>query len=104
MNTHIMDKTPHCTYFSLQEAKSGLYTDLYKGITSDPSNILHWPDDDGIDKVRLEKFAYIDDGTWLATYALDNCRVSLIKERFYKMGFGLAVPEGWPYKQYFDAV
>ena len=36
--------------------------------------------------------------------ASDDCRISLIKENFYKMGFGLAVPEGWPYKKYFDAV
>ena len=89
----------------IQSAKSGVYNDVYNGIMSNPSNVLSWVNgDDGLAKVRLEKYAYIDDSTFLAMNASDDCSISLIKERFYKMGFGLAVPEGWPYKKYFDAV
>ena len=88
---------------SLQTAESGLYKDIYSKILTDSSNIVQ-NGDDGFVKVRTENYAFIDDATYLAMNASDNCNLALIKDRFYKTGFGIAVPQGWPYKKYFDAV
>ena len=56
----------------------------------------------GFTKAKHEKFAYIGDKTFLEANSVDDCDLTLIKEEFFKVGFGLAVQEGWPYKKYFD--
>ena len=84
-------------------AEYGLYKDINSKIQSDPSNVVQ-NGDEGFTKVRTEKYAFMDDVTYLAMNASDNCNLALIKDRFYKTGLGIAVPEGWPYKKYFDAV
>ena len=74
---------------------------MYEMIAEDPNNnVRHNPA--GLAKVRTENYAFISDVTYLLNNATDNCRVSLINERFYKSGYGLAFPKGWPYKKYFD--
>ena len=79
----------------VQTATAGVYKDIYDGIMSDPSNIVTW-ESNPFDKVENEKFAFISDSTFLQRQAARNCNMSLIAERFYKTGFGFAVPEGWP--------
>ena len=74
---------------------------MYKAIRRNPDNIVQ-RSDEGFTKVRMEKYAFIGDETMLLMNASDNCRISLINEKFYKSGFGLAFPERWPYKGYFD--
>ena len=88
---------------SFQTAEDGIYEDIYRGITSDANNLVI-ENADGIKKVAYEKYAFISDVTILETEISNDCSISLIKERFYKTGFGLAVPEDWPYKKYFDSV
>ena len=76
---------------------------MYQGVLSDPENLL--PNGDvGMHKVRTEKFAYISDATYLTMRALDDCSLKLIKQKFYKTGFALAVPERWPYTKDFNDV
>ena len=67
----------------------------------DPSNLVS-PFTIGLVKTRTEKYAFIGDTTYLAINASDDCSLSLIKERFYNSGYGIVVPQGWPYKKYFD--
>ena len=74
---------------------------MNEGMEKDPNNIV--PDDmAGFTKVRSEKYALMGDETFLQMNASDNCKISLASERFYKSGFGLAFPEGWPYKDHFN--
>ena len=90
--------------FSLnQTTPSGVYSRIHEGIESYPDNVVPTADA-GFIKVREEKFAFISDQTMLMINASNDCTLTLIGERFYETGFGLAVPEGWPYKKYFDAV
>ena len=44
----------------------------------------------------------IGDKTYVQSIASDKCDLTFIKEEFYKVGFGFAVQDGWPYKKYFD--
>ena len=67
----------------------------------DPDNLIVAHDDIGIEKVKSEKHAHFGDETGLL-YGVNDCQLSLIDERFFKTGFGLAFPEDWPYKEYFD--
>ena len=78
-----------------------MYSDIWSGIKSDPGNIVK-TGDEGFTKVRTEKYAFIGDMTFLSANATDDCNLTFIKETFYKVGFGFAMPEGWPYKKYFD--
>ena len=70
----------------------------------DPDNLMVANDEIGFEKVRSEKHAHIDDETALLMNTLNDCQISLIDERFYKTGYGLAFPEDWPYKACFDKV
>ena len=72
-------------------------------MNKDPSNILK-NQENGFVKVRTEKFGYIGDMTFLAANASDDCSLTFVKETFYKVGFGFAMPDGWAYKKYFDDV
>ena len=70
----------------------------------DPDNLMVANTNIGFEKVRSEKHAYIADVTDLLMNTVNDCQISLIDERFYKTGYGLAFPEDWPYKEYFDKV
>ena len=76
---------------------------IHDGIQLDQSNIVD-TQNAGFLKVRTENYAYIHDETLLMINASDDCSLSLIGEHFYETGFGLAVPNGWPYKKHFDTV
>ena len=85
-----------------QSASQGTYAELHKGIMKDPDNLIVAGHEIGFEKVRSEKHAHIGDETALLMNTVNDCQISLIDERFYKTGFGLAFPEDWPYKKYFD--
>ena len=68
----------------------------------DPDNLVVANDNIGFEKVRSEKHAHISDVTDLLMKTVNDCQISLIDERFYTTGFGLAFPEDWPCKKYFD--
>ena len=88
-----------------QTAKSGIYKDIWHAIMSDPENNLKLTGDEGLMDLRQRNdYAVINDATWLRTQLANDCDISLIRETFYKTGFGLALPEGSPYKKYFDEV
>ena len=70
----------------------------------DPDNLMVANTYIAFEKVRSGKHAHIADETDLLMYTVNDCQISLIDERFYKTGYGLAFPEDWPYKEYFDKV
>jgi hypothetical protein len=78
-----------------------IYSKMYEKVTATASNLVR-NIDFGIAQVQSENFALIADATELLMKQKDNCDMMLIDERFYKSGFGLAFPENWPYKKYFD--
>ena len=72
---------------------------------SDDSNLNYGMGDNGlIQKILTEKYAYISDVRYMQTLAQADSRLGIIKEKILMSGFGIAVPDGWPYKKYFDAV
>ena len=77
---------------------------MHKDIMKDPDNRIVASHVIGLEKVRSEKHAHIGDENDLLMNAGNDCGISLIGERFYKTGYGLAFPEDWPYKKYFDEV
>ena len=92
------------TSFVLQTAKNNIYEEIYKGMMADPSNMVK-SSTFAYDRVAKDNFAYMNDVTMLQRAAArNNCKFRLIKERFYKSGFGLAVRQGSPYKEHFDKV
>ena len=60
--------------------------------------------DAGILKVRDEKFAYLTDETQFLVNEYRTCAMETIEDEFYPSGLGIAVPDDWPYKKYFDEV
>ena len=68
----------------------------------DPDNLIVASTDIGFEKVRSGKHAHISDETDMLMNPQNDCQISLIDERFYKTGYGLAFAEDWPYKEYFD--
>ena len=84
-----------------QASDHGTYAKMYNEILKDPKNFVSRTSE-GLEKVHTEKYAYITDETGLRMNASDNCNLVVIGERFYPSGFGLAFPEKWPYKKYFD--
>ena len=87
----------------MKTAKGGIYKDIYEGIMSDPDYNIVPPGEIGFSLVKeRDNFALISDATWLRRGFAEDCGISLIRETFYKTGFGFALPEGSPYKIYFD--
>ena len=86
--------------FSFQTATDGTFANLYSNIQDNPDSVVQSVNE-GFAKVRSEKYAFITDETTIARIS-EDCSIALITEKFYKAGFGLAFPEGWPYKKYFD--
>ena len=58
----------------------------------------------GFRKTTTENYGFIGDKTYLGSYAAAHCELTLLPVEFYKTGFGLAFPEGWPYTEYFNDV
>ena len=71
---------------------------MFKAVQEDPDNIVQGSAQ-GFAKVLSENYAFITDETLILRNVSDNCRLSPISEKFYKSGFGLAFPKGWPYKE-----
>ena len=91
----------HFTDF--QTASTGIYSKVFDGIMRDPNNVVSTTKV-GYTKVRHENYAFISDVTPLSKNASNDCRLTLIREKFYRSGYGIVVPDGWPYKKYFDAM
>ena len=71
---------------------------------NDPDyNLVPFGDEIDLLKQR-QNYALIQDETYLRIQLASDCEISLIRETFYKTGFGFALPEGSPYKKYFDEV
>ena len=85
-------------------AQTGVFRDIHLAIESDPDNHHVAGIHEVLRRVKREKFAFIDDVTFFKYYTSDDCSLAIIPEKFYPTGFGLAVPEDWPYIQYFDTV
>ena len=58
----------------------------------------------GFRKTRTENYGFIGDKTILDSYAAAHCDLTLLPVEFYKAGFGIAFPKGWPYTEYFNDV
>ena len=105
MGTQLLRDVTTCTsIFTLlcvKLAETGVYRDVYEGIIQDPENIVI-ESPDAYEKVKWERYAYINDETPLRVEVAKDCRLTVIPELFYPSGFGIVVPEGWPYKHYFD--
>ena len=84
---------------TFQTATDGIFKKMYNRVdTSAPNNPAAFE--------RLMNgghYAFIDDKTSQIRDIKDNCQLAMIGEQFFKSGFGLAFPEGWKYKKYFDA-
>lgn len=78
-----------------------MYKEIWEGIQSHPDSIVP-TGEAGLLKVKQDKYGLIGDKTFLEANSVDDCDLSLIGEEFFKVGFGIAVQEGWPYKKYFD--
>ncbi len=86
-----------------QEAKQGIYHDLWKGISRDLSNLV--PDvQAGLEKVRNEKYAFVAEKTPLKVIVGEDCDLDIIKEDFFPGDAGFVMPQGWPYTKYFNKV
>ena len=71
---------------------------------SDPSNVVKPGIKAGVEKVTHEKYAYITDNYYAHLKTLEDCRLSVIKEKFFNSYTAFVVPSGWHYKKYFDKV
>ena len=91
------------TLYYLQTAKSGVYSDVWKGMTSHSDSIVDGSDA-GFLKTARENYAFIGDKTYLGSYAAGHCDLILLPEEFYKVGFGFALPQDWPYSAYVNDV
>ena len=76
---------------------------MYRGIMSDHDNLVS-DGDAGVKMVMHENYAYIGEATFLQMTVSKNCQLSMIKEKFFINKHAFVVPNGWPYKKYFDAV
>ncbi len=86
-----------------QEATRGIYHDLWKGISRDPSNLVPdvWA---GLEKARNEKYAFVAEKTPLEAIVGGDCDLDIIKEDFFPGDIAFTMPQGWPYIKYFDNV
>ena len=86
----------------LKTSKGGIYKDIYEGIMRNPDyNLVPFENGVWLLKQRQD-FALIGDVTRLRTQLGSDCDISLIRETFYRSGFGLVLPQGSPYKKYFN--
>ena len=86
-----------------QNAEDGVYSDIWRGITSSTSNFVSSVQE-GINKTQSEKYAFIGEKTALLSASAGSCDLGFMKEEFFKSGFGFAMKEGWPFTKYFDKV
>ena len=70
---------------------------------SEPTNVVR-KQRTALKKVLHEQYAYIADTTGLTIQKTRNCQFALIEDRFFPSTYAFAVPNGWPYKKYFDHV
>ena len=74
---------------------------MYSNILKNPRNIVP-KFEIGVERAKSQKYAIMGDETALHLVAAGDCQISVIDEKFYKSGFGLAFPEDWIYRKYFD--
>ena len=70
---------------------------------ADPSNLLT-SSKEWLAKVFHEKYAYVFSYDFVYPETLKDCRLSVIKENFFRSYTAFVVPSAWPYKKYFDKV
>ena len=80
-----------------------LYKKIFDNMYADPSNLVESVEV-AMHKVRHEKYAYIEDATFLKIKAINDCNIKLIDETFYKSYFAFVVRKNWKYKKDFDHV
>ncbi|ELU14506.1 hypothetical protein CAPTEDRAFT_192796 [Capitella teleta] len=86
-----------------QEAESGIYRDIWKGIKTDQDNLVS-SIAEGVNKTLSEMYAFIGEKAALKVAINERCDISFIEEEFFKSGFGFAMPEKWPYTKYFNDI
>ena len=91
------------TFYFSQEAKHGIYHDMWKGISRDSSNLVA-DVETGLEKVRNEKYAFVAETIPLQVTVGEDCSLDVIKENFFPGDSGFVMPEGWPYTKYFNKV
>ena len=88
-----------------QSAKDGIFADLWNKIKSKPDSLASTTTV-GVRKMFSDdpKYVAMSDQTSLLVKARreDRCDWAFMPEVFYPTGFGLALPEGSPYREMFS--
>ena len=54
------------------------------------------------ERVKNEKFIYLEEYTYAESFTWDDCDLTLTKEKFFKANFGFPVYKGFPYMEMFN--